>query len=55
MYGLLSDHFHVHIVNANYHGLAGMAVAQAHLLDDIISLVRLLPISSHRLSREHPR
>lgn len=43
MYGLLSDHFHVHIVNANYNGLAGMAVAQAHLLDDIISLVRRLP------------
>lgn len=33
------DHFHVHIVNANYHGSMGMAVGQAHLLDDIISLV----------------
>ena len=36
------DHFHVHIVNANYSGLSGMAVAQAHLLDDIIALVRNL-------------
>ena len=34
------DHFHVHIVNANYVGLMGMAVGQAHLLDDVISLVR---------------
>jgi m7GpppX diphosphatase len=32
------DHFHVHIVNANYMGLMGMAVGQAHLLDDVISL-----------------
>lgn len=35
----MSDHFHVHIVNSNYNGLTGMAVAQAHLLDDIIALV----------------
>ena len=34
------DHFHVHIVNANYQGaMLGMSVGQAHLLDDIISLV----------------
>jgi hypothetical protein len=34
------DHFHVHIVNANYQaGMTGMTVGQAHLLDDIISLV----------------
>lgn len=33
------DHFHVHIVNVNYNGLLGMNVGQAHLLDDIISLV----------------
>jgi len=33
------DHFHVHIVNVNYNGLLGMSVGQAHLLDDIISLV----------------
>ncbi|KAF8636040.1 hypothetical protein AX15_000197 [Amanita polypyramis BW_CC] len=31
-------HFHVHIVNVNYVGLMGMAVGQAHLLDDVISL-----------------
>lgn len=36
------DHFHVHIVNANYVGLTGMVVGQAHMLDDIISLVRNL-------------
>jgi hypothetical protein len=35
-----TDHFHVHIVNANYLGLVGMFVGQAHMLDDIISLVR---------------
>lgn len=36
----LVDHFHVHIVNANYQGaMLGMSVGQAHLLDDIISLV----------------
>lgn len=35
-----TDHFHVHIVNANYAGTAGQSVGQAHLLDDIISLVR---------------
>ena len=34
------DHFHVHIVNVEYQGLLGMTVGQAHLLDDIISLVR---------------
>ena len=33
------DHFHVHIVNANHTGLLGMTVGQAHMLDDIISLV----------------
>lgn len=38
---LLIDHFHVHIVNANQAGMMGMAVGQAHLLDDIISLVRI--------------
>ena len=37
---VLVDHFHVHIVNANYQGaMLGMSVGQAHLLDDIISLV----------------
>jgi len=33
--------FHVHIVNANHTGLMGMAVGQAHMLDDIISLLEL--------------
>ncbi|RPD65267.1 scavenger mRNA decapping enzyme [Lentinus tigrinus ALCF2SS1-7] len=32
-------HFHVHIVNANYQGWPGMSTGQAHLLDDIISLL----------------
>lgn len=36
---ILKDHFHVHIVNANYQGRLGMAIGQAHLLDDIIALV----------------
>ncbi|CAA7265465.1 unnamed protein product [Cyclocybe aegerita] len=35
-------HFHVHIVNVNYEGgLLGMAVGQAHLLDDVISMLEL--------------
>ncbi|OBZ77298.1 m7GpppX diphosphatase [Grifola frondosa] len=36
-------HFHVHIVNANYQGLHGMSVGQAHLLDDVISLLECDP------------
>ncbi|KAI0077616.1 scavenger mRNA decapping enzyme [Panus rudis PR-1116 ss-1] len=36
-------HFHVHIVNANYIGTMGSTVGQAHLLDDIISLLELDP------------
>lgn len=39
------DHFHVHIVNVEYQGLLGMTVGQAHLLDDIISLVRRVHLS----------
>ena len=34
-----SDHFHVHIVNVNYAGTTGMSIGQAHLLEDVISLV----------------
>jgi len=34
-------YFHVHIVNANHHGLTGMVVGQAHLLDDIISMLEI--------------
>ena len=40
-----ADHFHVHIVHTGHLGLGGMAVGQAHLLDDIISLVRHLFLS----------
>jgi len=36
-------HFHIHIVNANYPMGFGMAVGQAHLLEDIISLLELDP------------
>ncbi|KAH9918749.1 scavenger mRNA decapping enzyme [Epithele typhae] len=36
-------HFHVHIVNANYVGLLGMSAGQAHLLDDVISLLECSP------------
>jgi hypothetical protein len=35
-----ADHFHVHIVNANFTGLPGQSVGQAHMLDDIIAWVR---------------
>ncbi|KAG6810241.1 hypothetical protein H0H92_012763 [Tricholoma furcatifolium] len=38
-------HFHVHIVNANQAGMMGMAVGQAHLLDDVISLLELEPMN----------
>jgi len=34
-------HFHVHIVNANYVGIPSMAVGQAHVLDDLISMLEL--------------
>ncbi|OCH87064.1 hypothetical protein OBBRIDRAFT_837669 [Obba rivulosa] len=34
-------HFHVHVVNANYHGLFGMSLGQVHLLDGIIALLEL--------------
>ncbi|KAF5351572.1 hypothetical protein D9758_007223 [Tetrapyrgos nigripes] len=37
-------HFHVHIVNAEYEGAGmGMAVGQAHLLEDVISLLENSP------------
>ncbi|KAF8509066.1 scavenger mRNA decapping enzyme [Hysterangium stoloniferum] len=36
-------HFHVHIVNANYAGFKGVAAGQAHILEDIISLLELSP------------
>ncbi|GLB38749.1 putative scavenger mRNA decapping enzyme (DcpS) N-terminal [Lyophyllum shimeji] len=36
-------HFHVHIVNANHIGTMGMTVGQAHLLDDVISLLEFEP------------
>lgn len=36
-------HFHVHIVHTGHVGLNVMAVGQAHLLDDIISLLELDP------------
>ncbi|KAH8117217.1 scavenger mRNA decapping enzyme [Phellopilus nigrolimitatus] len=42
-------HFHVHIVNANYVGIPSMAVGQAHLLEDIISLIELSPPGSPSL------
>ncbi|KAI0825974.1 scavenger mRNA decapping enzyme [Irpex lacteus] len=36
-------HFHVHIVNASYYGVMGSTVGQAHLLEDVISLLELDP------------
>ena len=44
-----SDRFHVHVVNVNYTGLAGMSVGHAHLLEDIISLVSSL-LDSYNLN-----
>lgn len=43
------DHFHVHVVHIDHEGLAGMTVGQAHLLDDLISLVRPFQIPSRRI------
>jgi len=40
-------HFHVHIVNANYIGTVGSTVGQAHLLDDVISLLELDADDNH--------
>ncbi|KAH9480345.1 m7GpppX diphosphatase [Psilocybe cubensis] len=38
-------HFHVHIVNVNHVGsMLGLTVGQAHLLDDLISMLELDPI-----------
>lgn len=34
-----TDHFHIHVVHIEHEGLTGMTVGQAHLLNDIISLV----------------
>ncbi|KAF8437910.1 scavenger mRNA decapping enzyme [Boletus edulis BED1] len=36
-------HFHVHIVHASQNGMMGMAVGQAHLLEDIISMLKHSP------------
>ncbi|KAL4063895.1 HIT-like domain-containing protein [Scleroderma yunnanense] len=36
-------HFHVHIVHASQSGIMGMTVGQAHLLDDIISMLTVSP------------
>ncbi|KAH0826910.1 HIT-like domain-containing protein [Lanmaoa asiatica] len=36
-------HFHVHIVHASQDGMMGMAVGQAHLLEDIISMLKYSP------------
>jgi m7GpppX diphosphatase len=38
---LVIDHFHVHVVQVNYTGFSGTSVGQAHLLDDIISLLEI--------------
>ncbi|KAG8823718.1 hypothetical protein FRC17_009247 [Serendipita sp. 399] len=34
-------HFHVHIVQVNYIGFSGTSIGQAHLLDDVISLLEV--------------
>ncbi|KAF8580178.1 scavenger mRNA decapping enzyme [Ramaria rubella] len=42
-------HFHVHIVNANYTGFKGICVGQAHILEDVISLLELSPATGPTL------
>ncbi|KAF9266808.1 scavenger mRNA decapping enzyme [Marasmius fiardii PR-910] len=39
-------HFHVHIVNASYDSGLGMIAGQAHLLEDVISLVYTFSLTS---------
>lgn len=39
-FGGAVDHFHVHIIHLENQGFAGMEIGRAHLLEDIISLVR---------------
>ncbi|WVR06597.1 hypothetical protein IAU60_003629 [Kwoniella sp. DSM 27419] len=36
-------HFHVHVVHVAHEPMAGMLVGQAHMLDDLISLLELSP------------
>jgi len=51
-----ADHFHVHIVNADYEGAGmGMAVGQAHLLEDVISLVSSIVFPSVLCSCRNPK
>ena len=44
MYGGV-DHFHVHIVHAAQDGTMGMAVGQAHLLEDVVAMVSRFGLS----------
>ena len=48
------DHFHVHIVNANYIGFKGICVGQAHILEDVISLVCLKEDGQNTLLTHNP-
>lgn len=43
------DHFHVHIVALENEGYVGLSIGKAHLLSDLISLVRT---PAHTLHRE---
>jgi m7GpppX diphosphatase len=36
---LTPDHFHVHVVHVAHEIMAGMAVGQAHMLDDVVNWV----------------
>lgn len=39
----IPDHFHVHILHADYDAGKSMSVGQAHLLEDVIALACLFP------------
>ncbi|EKD01614.1 hydrolase [Trichosporon asahii var. asahii CBS 8904] len=43
-------HFHVHIVHVAHDMLAGMAVGQAHLLDDVINWLEIAPDLPQKLT-----
>lgn len=49
------DHFHVHITHIRHEVTAGMAVGQAHLLEDVINWVRDLVVSTDSSWNSRPR
>lgn len=55
MRALTTDHFHVHIVHVTHEVMAGMAVGQAHMLDDVINWVSYPNRCLANISSSFPR